>query len=106
MGDINIKNGFSQNIINYRGNIGFTVKEEFRGNKLALRSVKLITPVLKFLELEKIYIICNKNNLASKKTIELFGAEFIEEAKIPEDYEFIEFYPEESRTKLSYLLII
>ncbi|MCH2226520.1 MAG: hypothetical protein MK033_01985 [Candidatus Caenarcaniphilales bacterium] len=91
-----------QDILNYRGNIGFTVKNEFRGLKLALRSVKLIHPVLKFLELAKIYITCNKNNLASRKTIELLGAKFIEETRIPEDYEFLEFYPDESRVKLRY----
>jgi predicted acetyltransferase len=102
MGGINIKAGYTENIINFRGNIGFTVYEEYRGHHYSSRSCMLLIPVIQFLGLDPIYLTCDEHNYASQKNIEMIGATFIEKVTIPEDSPYLPFYPEGSRTKLRY----
>ncbi len=103
MGDINIKAGYTENIVKYRGNIGFTVHENFRGHHYSARSCLLLIPVIKILGLNTLYITCNTDNYASRKNIELLGAEFVEEIAIAADSAYAAFYTEDSRHKLRYV---
>lgn len=102
MGELNCRLGYSENIVQYRGNIGFTVYEQFRGHEYAKRSCLLLVKLLQDLDLSVIWLTCNKNNIPSKKTIENIGATFVEIKAMPESYEFLKFYPQESRVKLRY----
>lgn len=100
IGGITLKAGYTDNIVKYRGNIGFTVNEKFRGRNYAVRSCKLLIPLIKFLNLSPIYLTCDADNYASKKSIEKIGARFLEEMIIPDDSEFACYYPITSRKKL------
>jgi predicted acetyltransferase len=42
MGNINLRVGHTEHLTLYRGHIGFGVQEPFRGNRLALRSCRLL----------------------------------------------------------------
>src|SRR5579862_4327016 len=42
MGSIRLRVGHSEHLTLYRGHIGFGVEERFRGNRLALRSCRLL----------------------------------------------------------------
>jgi tagatose 1,6-diphosphate aldolase len=102
MGGINIKAGYTENIIKYRGNIGFTVFEQFRGRHYSARSCLLLVPVLKMLGMNPIWITCNADNHASRSNIERIGAEYQETLTIPNDYQHLAFYPEHARIKMRY----
>lgn len=102
MGQINIKAGYTENIIFFRGNIGYTVYERYRGNYYSSRSCKLLIPVIKFLDLNSVYLTCNKDNIASRKNIERLGAEFLGTEIIQETSPYFSYYPEGSRVKLRY----
>jgi predicted acetyltransferase len=102
IGGINLRAGFTENIVKYRGNIGFTVFEGHRGHHYSSRSCLLLKPVFDFLGLEIIYITCDEDNAASKKNIEGTGAKFLGVSAIPGNYEHIRYYPEGSRKKLRY----
>lgn len=102
MGRINIKARYTENIIRYRGNIGYTVYEKYRGNHYSSRSCRLLVPVIRFLKLNPVYITCNADNTASRKNVEALGAEFLGTEIIPESSPYYSYYPENARAKLRY----
>lgn len=102
MGFINFKNGFTDNIIMYRGNIGYEVFEKYRGNSYSSRSCILLKPLIRHLGFNEIFLTCNFNNYSSKKNIEKIGAKLIETVSIEENNKFSSYYSGDSRIKLRY----
>lgn len=70
----------------YNGHIGYEIDEAFRGHRYALRALRLLLPVARYHGMDSLYLTCAKSNAASKRTIELSGAVFVEEAEVPQDY--------------------
>ncbi len=68
----------------YGGNIGYEVYSDFRGNRYAAKATLVLLDEAKTLGMEYVLITCSPENLASKRTIELAGFEFVEDAKVPE----------------------
>jgi predicted acetyltransferase len=100
IGEINIKAGYTENIVNYRGNIGFTVYNSFRGKHYSARSCVLLIPVIAALEMTPIWLTCNIDNILSTRTIERIGAVYINTVTVPEEY--YPYYPEHARVKNRY----
>lgn len=71
--------------IYYRGNIGFSVLEEYRGNRYAAKAVKLVIRQARKHHMPYVYITCEKGNIASYQSIVLAGGQFIEQANVPVD---------------------
>ena|GEM_PF-525138 len=86
MGEIRLRVGYNENI-KYGGHIGYEVKEAFRGHRYASRSVKLLLPLAKKHGINPLWITCNPNNNASRKTCELAGGKLTEIANLPEHNE-------------------
>jgi predicted acetyltransferase len=84
MGGINIRAGYTENMVNFRGNIGYAVAEKYRGHRYSARSCVLLIPVIKALGLNPIWLTCNMDNEASKRSIESIGARFVDTTVIPE----------------------
>ncbi len=72
----------------YNGNIGYEIDEIYRGNQYSLLACQLVLQVARYYEMDKIYLSCDYDNIASYKTIEKLGAKLIEEIVPPEDYFF------------------
>ena len=102
MGNISLRVGHTEHLTLYRGHIGFGVEEPFRGNRLALRSCRLLAGLARYHSLVPLWLTCDQGNLASQRTLESLGAEFVEIRTMPADYPYIEYYPPESRTKRRY----
>jgi predicted acetyltransferase len=84
VGAIEIRIGYNTGLY-YGGHIGYTIFEQFRGNHYALKACELIKEVAKCHQMEYIYITCNPDNLASRKTCEKLGLELLEVVDLPED---------------------
>ena len=102
MGEINLRAGYTENIELYRGNIGFTVYEGFRGDHLSGRSCLLLKPFIQSLELATIWLTCNLDNVASKKNLEHIGARYVDTTRVPDDSPYAAHYPAHARLKLRY----
>ena len=72
----------------YNGNIGYEIDKEYRGHHYALLACKLVLKAAQYHRMEKIYLTCDYDNVASYKTIEKLGAKLIEEVLPPKDYIF------------------
>jgi tagatose 1,6-diphosphate aldolase len=85
LGTIRLRVGFTRHIEMYAGHIGYAVHEPHRGHKYAARSVRLLVPLARSLGLDPLWITCDPENLASRRSLELAGARFIEIVNVPED---------------------
>jgi len=86
MGEIRLRIGNNENI-KYGGHIGYGVYSKFRGRHLAARSVKLLLPFAKENGLREVWITCNPENKASRRTCELAGGKLVEIVDLPKDNE-------------------
>lgn len=87
MGYIHLRNGQTKHVVMYAGHIGYCVATEFRGHRYAARSCKLLLPLARAHGLNPLWITCNPDNLASRRTCELLGARLVEIVPTPKDSE-------------------
>lgn len=69
------------------GNIGYNVDKEHRGNNYAAKACRLLFKLARKHDLGYLYITCDPDNIASYKTCESLGGEFIEIRDIPKTNE-------------------
>ncbi|HEX4807690.1 MAG TPA: GNAT family N-acetyltransferase [Bryobacteraceae bacterium] len=84
LGSIRLRVGSTPHVQLYAGHIGYAVHEAHRGHRYASRSVRLLMPLAGRLGLDPLWITCDPENLASRRSLELAGAEFIEVVNVPE----------------------
>jgi predicted acetyltransferase len=82
IGKIDLRIGFNENIF-YGGQVGYMVLEKYRGNRYAMRSLKLIFELAKNHDFKELWVNCHPENIASKRTLELAGGKCIEIVNIP-----------------------
>jgi predicted acetyltransferase len=63
--------------------VGYSVKPEHRGSRYASRAVRLLIPIARQEGLNPLWITCDPENAASRRTCELAGGEFIEIVAVP-----------------------
>jgi tagatose 1,6-diphosphate aldolase len=83
----------------YGGHLAYGVHTDFRGHHYASRACRLLLPLAKRHGMSELWITCNPDNLASRRTCELAGGIFIEIVGLPED---IDMYQEGERQKCRY----
>ncbi len=97
-GEISLRIGYNENI-HYSGNIGYFVKEDFRGNHFAAKGCLLLKKLAQEHDLAELIITCDPDNYASRKTCEYVGAELQEIMDLPE---WTEMYQHGKRVKCRY----
>lgn len=85
MGNISLRLGNQESIVLYAGHIGYGVEEIFRGHHYAARSVLLLLPHARAHGIFPIWITCNPDNYASRKSCELAGGKLIDIVDLPPD---------------------
>src|SRR5262245_8391538 len=78
LGNIRLSIGSTPHIECYAGHVGYDVLPQHRGHHYAARAVRLLLPLARKLGIDPLWITCDPENLASRRTLELAGAEFIE----------------------------
>jgi tagatose 1,6-diphosphate aldolase len=85
IGRIELRIGNTHHIVMYAGHVGFRVYADHRGHRYAARACKLLVPLARKQGLVALWITCNPDNFASRRTCELAGAELVEIVDLPED---------------------
>ena len=85
MGSISLRIGDTPFLTMYAGQIGYGVEAAFRGHRYAARSVQLLLPLARRHNLNPLWITCNPDNWASRKSCEIAGAQLIEIVDLPID---------------------
>lgn len=78
----------------YDGHIGYTIEPEYQGHCFAYQACLKLKPFMMNLGYKEVIITCSPENIASSKTIEKLGANYIQTSKIPsilrKDFEYHE----------------
>jgi predicted acetyltransferase len=82
-GGIGLRIGNTQNIRNYIGHIGYNVYPPARGQHLAERATRLLYPLARRHGLKTLWITCNPENQASRRTCERLGAILVDTVEVP-----------------------
>ncbi len=85
LGTINLRIGSNPHLEQYAGQIGYGVHGPHRGHHYAARSVGLLLPLARREGLDPLWITCDPENIASRRSLEIAGGEFVEIVDIPED---------------------
>ena len=75
--------GYNENLY-YGGHLGYSVKEEFRGNGYAVEAVELLKKVFRANNMRWVYITNNPDNHPNIRVCEKVGARFIKLVELPE----------------------
>ena len=82
IGHIHLRIGTNE-FVYYGGNIGYGVREPYRGHGYAARACLLVPPIARAHGMEELIITCAPDNVASIRTIEHIGAHFDGVVSIP-----------------------
>lgn len=83
LGQINLRIGSTTHIERYAGHIGYGVHRAHRGHHYAARSVILLLPLARRYNIDPVWITCDPENAASRRSLEIAGAEFVEIVDVP-----------------------
>ena len=85
VGQINFRAGNTHSLEMYGGHFAYAVHRQSRGNRYASRGVRLLLPLARLHGLRTVWITCNPDNVASRRTCELAGATLVEVVPLPPD---------------------
>ena len=71
----------------YAGHIGYGISPPFRGHRYAARACLLVRGVALDHGMDRLWITCDPDNWASRRTCELIGARLVEIVDVPPDNE-------------------
>lgn len=103
LGRIDLRIGNTEHLRKYVGHIGYRVREAHRGHRYAARSVRLLLGLARQHQLGTVWITCNPDNLASRRTCELAGFVFTEIVQLPTNTDM---YRRGEREKCRYRLLL
>jgi tagatose 1,6-diphosphate aldolase len=103
VGTISLRLGHSELLEKYAGHIGYGVDLPFRGHHYAARACKLLFPIAKQHGFSVLWITCNPENVASRRTCERAGGQLIDIVDLPPDTEM---YREGERQKCRYRVVL
>jgi tagatose 1,6-diphosphate aldolase len=98
-GSISLRLGHSEYIEKYAGHIGYGVEPIFRGHRFAARACQLVFPVARRHGFRSLWITCNPENVASRRTCEIVGGALVDIVDVPP---MIDLYREGDRQKCRY----
>jgi tagatose 1,6-diphosphate aldolase len=101
IGHIELRVGNTDHIRRHAGHLGYRVEPQHQGRRFAARACRLLLPLARKHQLETLWITCDPDNIASRRTCELAGARFVETVELPENTDM---YQRGDRLKCRYRL--
>lgn len=83
VGEIDLRLEPTDYLQQYGGQMGYHIDAAYRGHRFAVRACLLLQEVAHTHGMTEIWITCNPDNLASRRTCELIGAEYVNQVKVP-----------------------
>jgi len=101
VGRIDLRLGATDVMVRFGGQVGYGIDPPFRGHRYAARALLLLKPVARRHGFDVLWISCNPENVASRRTCELAGAELVDIVDLPVDCDM---YADGDRQKCRYRL--
>jgi predicted acetyltransferase len=90
-------------LVQFAGQVGYGIDPPYRGHRYAARALRVLKPLAKAHGFNIMWISCTPENLASRRTCELAGAEMVEIVDLPVDCDM---YAAGDRRKCRYRLAL
>ena len=74
-------------LLQYAGHLGYEVQPQHRGRHFALRACWLLVGLARQCGLDEIYLTCEPDNIASRKTCEALGAQLMQKLAVPHNHD-------------------
>jgi predicted acetyltransferase len=85
IGRINFRVGDTKHVLLCAGHIGYEISEPHRGHGFARQACRALAPFVRSIY-ETVIITCDPDNIASTRTIERLGADYLDEVPVaPEE---------------------
>ena len=101
VGKIELRLGATDFMVRFGGQVGYEVEPQHRGQRFAARALRLLPVLAKRHGFSCLWVTCDPENWASRRTCELAGAELVEIVDLPEDCDM---YREGDRQRCRYRL--
>lgn len=101
VGRIELRLGQTRALIHYAGQLDFEVYPAYRGRRYAVRACKLLLPLAHYHKFKTLWITCDPENMAARRTCELLGAKLVEIVDLPKD---LDMYKKGARQRCRYRL--
>jgi tagatose 1,6-diphosphate aldolase len=101
VGLASLRLGSPQRELRYAGHVGYSVRPERRGERIAGRAVRRLLPLARAHGISQVWFTCHPTNLASKAVLRGLGARMVDVVDIPPDYDA---YARGEREKERYVL--
>ena len=98
-GTVSLRIGTTDYLERFAGHIGYGVELPYRGRRYAARACKLLFELARKHGMTTLWITCNPENVASRRTCELIGGELVGIVDLPPDSDM---YKEGERQKCRY----
>jgi predicted acetyltransferase len=85
VGMLRLRAGSSDSLRLFAGHVGYTIAELHRGHRYAARALTLVAPLAWQNGVVPLWITCNPENQASRRTCELAGAKYVDTLPLPLD---------------------
>jgi len=99
VGTATLRAGMNEYLEKYAGNIGYGVEWGHRGKHYAARTCHLLFQLARLHGMKQLWITCNPENVASRRTCEMVGGELVDIVDVPP---IIDLYREGDRQKCRY----
>jgi predicted acetyltransferase len=83
VGEINLRLRSTAHIELYAGHIGYNIDPAHRGHHYAARAVRLLIPLAREHGINPLWLTCDPDNLASRRSCERAGAQFVDIVDVP-----------------------
>jgi tagatose 1,6-diphosphate aldolase len=83
VGGLGLRVGHTRDTVMYFGHLGYHVHAPWRGRHLAERACRLVLPLARRHGMKELWITCNPDNVASRRTCERLGAVWVEVVDVP-----------------------
>ena len=103
IGSATLRAGLNDYLERYAGQIGYGVDYGFRGRRYAARSCQLLFQLARCLNMTSLWITCNPENVASRRTCEIIGGELVDIVDVPPE---VDLYREGDRQKCRYRILL
>jgi tagatose 1,6-diphosphate aldolase len=77
--------GATDFMVRFGGQVGYGIAEPHRGNRFTARALPLLVPLARLHGFSCLWITCDPQNWASRRSCEIAGAKFVETVDLPED---------------------
>ena len=99
VGSATLRVGLNEYLERYAGQIGYGIDYPFRGRRYAARACRLLFQLAGCHGMNSLWITCNPENVASRRTCEIVGGELVDIVEVPPE---VDLYREGDRQKCRY----